>query len=49
MDKNVNISQKLGETITPDPWIWTVGHPEGISRGQEADWSPDSTYIGLTS
>jgi len=35
--KNVNEPQKLGETSTPNPWFWTVGHPNGMSMAEEAD------------
>jgi hypothetical protein len=45
--KNVNEPRKLGETVTPDPWIWTVGRPMGMSKEQEADWSQDSPCVHL--
>jgi hypothetical protein len=45
--KNVNEPRKLGETVIPDPWFWTVGRPNGMSKAQEADWSQESAYILL--
>jgi hypothetical protein len=45
--KNVNEPWKLGETVMPDPWIWTVGHPKGMSKEQEAYWSQDSPCVCL--
>jgi hypothetical protein len=45
--KNVNEPRKLGETATPDPWIWTVGRPTGMSKEQEADWSQESPCVRL--
>jgi hypothetical protein len=40
--KNVNLPRVLGETQTPDPWIWTVGRPKGMTRDEETEWSQES-------
>jgi hypothetical protein len=45
--KNVSEPRRLGESVTLDPWFWTVGRPNGMIKEQETDWSREGMFIPL--